>query len=168
MFHLLPFTTVFLHAHWKGKTRRSNTDINISSITMTYRWLDFSFICLSSYMWLSDLGDLEESNWNVINLYVFDCFLGRNQLGRTYSPGLPLSMCEREEIVKLFQVRPPIFSFLHSSKLVFRAVGRSATFRNVFVSPTVVWAKFSTGESQSKSIFVLSQWCISDIAKQDQ
>ncbi|CAI5455468.1 unnamed protein product [Caenorhabditis angaria] len=28
---------------------------------------------------------------------------GRNQLGRTYSPGLPLSMCEREEIVKLFQ-----------------------------------------------------------------
>ncbi|KHJ94496.1 hypothetical protein OESDEN_05578, partial [Oesophagostomum dentatum] len=29
---------------------------------------------------------------------------GRNQLGRTYSPGLPLSMCEREEIVKLFQV----------------------------------------------------------------
>ncbi|CAB3400994.1 unnamed protein product [Caenorhabditis bovis] len=28
---------------------------------------------------------------------------GRNQLGRTYSPGLPLSMNEREEIVKLFQ-----------------------------------------------------------------
>ncbi|CAD6187231.1 unnamed protein product [Caenorhabditis auriculariae] len=28
---------------------------------------------------------------------------GRNQLGRTYSPGLPLSMFEREEIVKLFQ-----------------------------------------------------------------
>ncbi|CAI4229808.1 unnamed protein product [Auanema sp. JU1783] len=28
---------------------------------------------------------------------------GRNQLGRTYSPGLPLSMFEREEIVRLFQ-----------------------------------------------------------------
>ncbi|GMT31430.1 hypothetical protein PFISCL1PPCAC_22727, partial [Pristionchus fissidentatus] len=28
---------------------------------------------------------------------------GRNQLGRTYSPGLPLSMKEREYIVSLFQ-----------------------------------------------------------------
>jgi hypothetical protein len=28
---------------------------------------------------------------------------GTNQLGRTYSPGLPLSMCEREQIVQLYQ-----------------------------------------------------------------
>lgn len=29
---------------------------------------------------------------------------GRNQLGRTYSPGLPLSMADRQHIVQLYQV----------------------------------------------------------------
>ena len=42
--------------------------------------------------------------YNEVNKNKVTIIAGRNQLGRIYSPGLPLSMSERETIVKLFQV----------------------------------------------------------------
>ncbi|EPB78707.1 hypothetical protein ANCCEY_02226 [Ancylostoma ceylanicum] len=65
---------------------------------------------------------------------------GRNQLGRTYSPGLPLSMCEREEIVKLFQ---DYLLPLHISHLL-----------EAFIPPWNLW--MFTGEDYSVTTEKLS------------
>lgn len=83
--------------------------------------------------------------------------LGRNQLGRTYSPGLPLSMFEREEIVKLFQV----VQGWSKGHVMFRTAGRSATSPNVSVWLTVVSARYSTGSfhsSYSRERFKRKTW----------